>query len=102
MASNSRTAEATRQEDIDAIREDLASLKTDLSSLVTDIAAGGKHFAQRGAETLTESARSAATQLKTAQESACNTVRSHPMASVFIAAGVGAIAARLLMHRGRR
>lgn len=101
MSTTNRSSGITAENtDLDSIREDLTSLKEDFKSLMTDLAAGGRHAAQLGAQTITDGARTAVDQVKSFQNATCDTVRSHPMASVLIAAGVGAIAARLLMFRG--
>lgn len=101
MSTTNRASGITAEHaDLDSIREDLSSLKDDFKSLMTDLAAGGRHAAEKGAKTLADGAKSAADQVKTIQNATCDTVRSHPMASVLIAAGVGAIAARILMFKG--
>lgn len=99
-AANRATEIKPEGADISAIRHDITGLKDDFKTLVTDAASTGKDAAKKGAQSLAEGAKTAAEQVKAFQETTCNTVRSHPMASVLIAAGIGAIAARLLMFKG--
>lgn len=99
MPAPNRTSEIAASEDLNSIREDLASLRSDLSSLVSNVASGGKHAAQMGAQTITSTARTAADHLKSAHSGACEAVKSHPTASILIAAGLGAIAARLVFPK---
>ncbi|MCB9843596.1 MAG: hypothetical protein H6812_10095 [Phycisphaeraceae bacterium] len=101
MAAANRTAGVADHSDIEAIREDLATLKSDFGSLVTDLAEGGRHAAQKSAQAIAGSAKSTAEHVKAAHSATCDTVKQHPMAAVLVAAGVGAIAARLLMKNSR-
>ncbi len=102
MPTANRTSELSPTADIEAIREDLTSLKNDFSSLMSDIASGGKHVAQKGAESIAGTAKSAVDQVKSMHEGACDTIKSHPTASILVAAGIGAIAAKLFFSKGGR
>lgn len=81
--------------EIEAIRDDLALLKRDLRSLASDLSDEGRHLGETGVEKLSDTARAAREQLQSMKDETCDTIRSNPIASVCIAAGVGAIAARL-------
>jgi ElaB/YqjD/DUF883 family membrane-anchored ribosome-binding protein len=94
--------------DMDVIREDLTSLRNDLSSLMSDIASGGAHAAHAARATAAsdvDKAKStfsaACDQSKELHERANKTVSAHPLTSLLIAAGVGAIAARVFLRRGK-
>lgn len=84
--------------EIEAIRDDLANLKRDLRSLVSNLSDEGKHLSQTGTQRLSETAKAAGAQLESIRDDTCETIRSNPLASVFIAAGVGAIAAHLFWN----
>lgn len=94
-ASRSNTNRMKSGSEIEAIRDDLANLKRDIRSLVSDLADEGKHISESGADKLNDTAKAAGDQLQSMKDEACDSIRSNPIASVCIAAGVGAIAARL-------
>lgn len=102
MPEINRTAGLIKDNNIDTLREDLTALKTDFSALMTDLAASGKNVAKRGAEKLSGTAESATEQMTAMCNSARETVGRHPLTSVLIAAGVGAVLARLMAVRSHR
>lgn len=101
MPEINRTAGIMKDNDIDTLREDLTALKADFTSLMSDLATSGKNVAKRGVETLTNTGETAAAQMNAMCTTARDTVGRHPLTSVLVAAGVGAVLGRLLAGRIR-
>lgn len=85
-----------------ALRTDLAELRTDLRNLKNDarVYAGGKaregmHAVSEQADRAVGVARDAAGQVQDVHENLEDTIRRHPTVAVLIAAGVGALAAKI-------
>jgi len=89
----------TNHATISDVREDVATLKSDAKDCAVGIAESGVEALKSGAETLCDTATSAAHSAKETHEKLNRSIASRPTTSVLIAFGVGALAARLLSRR---
>lgn len=85
-----------------ALREDLAELRSDLRNLKNDARAFAEGKAREGMSAVTDradramgAARDAAGQVQDVHDNLEDTIRRHPTVAVLVAAGVGALAAKL-------
>lgn len=84
---------------LQAIREDIDSLRQDVRGLASDAATAGRDAVRTGAACARESGRRAAEAAQRAQDTASDYVSDHPMQSMLIAAGLGALVGGLLMRK---
>jgi len=90
---------------VKALREDLAELRNDLGNLKNDARSYAEAKARDGMHAVTDradramgAARDAAGQAQDVRENLEDTIRRHPTVAVLIAAGVGALAAKVFSN----
>jgi ElaB/YqjD/DUF883 family membrane-anchored ribosome-binding protein len=81
------------------VKDDVSQLKQDVTKCAADAAHTGMEAVRSGAAHAAEAGRKIADTTRSSYQKACAHVEAHPMSSVLIAAGVGAIVARLLPRR---
>lgn len=87
------------KKDIASVGQDLNKLKNDTIGLATSAVSSVAKNARHGAENALDTGVKAATRAK---DDVCAWVGRRPVASMLIALGVGAVAARILLPRSRR
>lgn len=74
------------------LRDDIAAIRADMADAVSDAR-------EVGADTARAAAQKVAAHAKGVQETVHEAINARPIVAVLVAAGVGAIAARLLLSR---
>ncbi len=85
--------------DLGQVRQDLGKLKDDTVATVSSAAHSAVESAKQGVDVAKDYADQAGDHLRDGYDSMCSFVKERPAASILIALGVGAIAARLISWR---
>lgn len=78
------------------VKDDVSRLKNDVTSMASDAAHKGIDTVSAGAERAMDVGRQAAHSVKSGHSRMCEYVSEHPTTSVLLAAGIGALLARVL------
>jgi ElaB/YqjD/DUF883 family membrane-anchored ribosome-binding protein len=81
------------------VKEDLKDLKHDAAAYASDIASTGIDAVKHGADKVVETSKKVGAAAQGTHEKVCDYVSKNPTTSVLIAAGVGAVLARVLWRR---
>ncbi len=81
------------------VKEDVAQLRHDVAEYASDATRTGIDAVKAGASHLAETGKKAGHTMQETHEKMCGYVSAHPTTSVLIAAGVGALLARVLPRR---
>ncbi len=94
-----RTLDGRDHASLTDVKQDVTALTHDAADYAKGIAETGVDAVKSGAEAIADTGRRAAEAARRTQRQVTGYVSDHPMTSVLIAFGVGAIMARLLMWR---
>lgn len=89
-------SKSTNRPSINNVKEDVARLKDDASKCATDVAEVGRDMAKNGVAHAAETGQKLAQSAQESHEKVCAYITANPTTSVLIAAGVGALLARVL------
>jgi ElaB/YqjD/DUF883 family membrane-anchored ribosome-binding protein len=87
---------STRHPSLTDVKEDVTKLKDDVTKCAVDVAEVGRDMAKNGVAHTVETGKKLAKSAQESHEKVCTYISANPTTSVLIAAGVGALLARIL------